>query len=119
MGEDRDRKMGMPQPFALRGPQTGNRGRTYRHRRKPVLRRLYTVVDTPRRASSSITRSGNHRIALFIQFLHHRIGCGKTWTSLAALDNGSSAVLIDEHLGDVVGQMIEVGLGVAEAANQL
>jgi len=55
-----------------------------------VLRRLYVVVDTPRRASSSIARSGNHRIALFIQFLHHRIGCGKTWTSLAALDTAAA-----------------------------
>jgi hypothetical protein len=60
---DRDRQIRAAQRFKLRTSQCHERSRANDERGDTLFRGFYTVVDTPRRARTSIAGSCNDKVA--------------------------------------------------------
>src|SRR4029450_4903526 len=89
---DRDRQVGIAEASRLRLSEGREGGRANRHCRGLMFRRFYTVVDTPRRAGSSVTRTGDDRIALCGDVLNHGIA-GRNLSALAMPDDTCYTVI--------------------------
>ena len=118
MGNHRDRQVAVAERFRLRASQTGESSRADRDRREPALRRLYAVVDTPRRAGPSVARARDDRVALAGHVLQHGVS-DRHLPRLAVLDDPGHAVARHEQIREIVDEIVEIRLGVVDEADDL
>src|ERR1044071_7863799 len=95
--------------FQLRTPQRGECFRADEHRRHTAPQSFDRVVDTPRRARTSIAAAGDDEIAALLDILQHAARSGHRSSGLAMLDHAADAVIALEHLREIVDEVIEVG----------
>src|SRR5689334_2540091 len=73
------------------------RGRADSHGGMTAFRYLYVVVDTPRRAGPSITRSGDHEVALLRELVDYLLWGRHRSATLGALDDSANAELRGQY----------------------
>ena len=112
---------GSPSARACARPSVTNAVEQTVTRGRAALRDFYTVVDTPRRAGPSVARAGDDQVAFARESSSITAsGAGTDADALAALDDRARRrSVLDQQLGEIVDEMIEIGLGVVDEADDL